>query len=62
MKEIHCTASVIRAHLQSIFNYFGLSFKIKCAVTDNGGAIPAAFEKPEEENEQGLCVNRFPCI
>ena len=61
MVEEHCKAGIIRKYLLQILNEYNITRKIKCAVTDNGGAIPSAFSyDPNDENN--LNIKRFPCI
>ena len=61
MIEEHCDANIIRKYLKKIIMEYGLLRRIKCAVTDNGGAVPAAFNDKIPENER-LNITRFPCI
>ena len=61
MNEEHCTANVIRKHLHQILNEYQIAHKIKCAVTDNGGAVPSAFSDIPGD-KFNLNIKRFPCI
>lgn len=52
--EVKVTGSIIYKHLHKILTFYGIESKIQCAITDNGGAVPACFN---------FCdIKRFPCV
>lgn len=75
MEEIEITGKVIAKHLLNILVQYDIINKIKCAVSDNGGACPATFnnhkddqndpndQENEEINLQPISdIIRFPCL
>ena len=61
--EQKCDVIIIRKYLKKIIMNFGLLRRIQCAVTDNGGSVPAAFnDDPKIVEQDRLNIKRFPCI